>query len=594
MQTCTCPDYAFGSVGAFVMVLARGVLVFMYVFFIFNLMRLLHVGLTCARTGSARSAIKSVWDAARSFCWSHQEDDSVTKRVNDKVSKQRLARAQNLFFVCSWVAPGLACMQLALSIHSGLVTLDPFSSEWKDWQAKLMLTQNSLIPALWVGTITSAVSAFGVRLTPRRIDCFHVSLFLCWITRAYFARDNWTLHVQSWWISLARITTGVLLGNAPFTIQLNILYLLVLAVTVSGGDFAYLVWESSTVLAIAILTWLVESSTLDAVRAAVEAGTSARAEHEMRSLLSQMCEAVLQVGPDFRIKTPSPALDVLLLRGDTRRNLKDTSFLDMVQESDRDRMRTLNLSCNTPSIHVHLVDTNNVPLSVQLFFACCPPDDGCEACHLMGVREISEERVFREPPLSHSLNPAVIGHGTHDGEHSCGQSVSSGGFVSVRLSEGKELGEVGAWVDTNTEDLRVVRHAFGFTSICGPSCTFGSFNMSEAVVNKDAFMTWLQDATNHSLNHDHEHKFESKDFEIVLRYQNRSRASILVKAKCHIDHSMQADDELSGEHPGGDLIYMVFRKLKTKHRKQGWSHSDLRGTDPYLTPSSLKRHIIKV
>jgi len=276
---------------------------------------------------------------------------------------------------------------------------------------------------------------------------------------------------------------------------------------------------------------------------------------------------VVHVGPHFTITRPAPQLEVLLLRRGSCKALQDTCFLDMVRESDQDRMRTLSLLGGSASIHVHLLDSSNMPLSVQLFFSCFPAEEDDDISALIGVREDIEDRVFRAPPeLQCSTAVAQIPLGDNVSDGGATETVSSGDFPPLMNSEGRELGEVSAWINVLTRGLPVLKTSAGFLLIAGPHCGPRPLELLESIVNKESFMLWIQEATNNHFDITcNDSSSCSTTFKVVLRQPTSTETSFGLTAKCMIDFSMEPDEQLVADNPDCDLdhlVYIEFHDLK--------------------------------
>ncbi|CAE8649272.1 unnamed protein product, partial [Polarella glacialis] len=102
----------------------------------------------------------------------------------------------------------------------------------------------------------------------------------------------------------------------------------------------------------------------------VESKTSRNVEATAQSLLSVLCDAVVRLGPDFRITTPSPRLAALLLKSPGPLCLEGKVFTDLVHPEDREciaRQLEVNIGGPVQLLRIRMPDSDGRLLTVQAF-----------------------------------------------------------------------------------------------------------------------------------------------------------------------------------------------------------------------------------
>jgi hypothetical protein len=263
-----------------------------------------------------------------------------------------------------------------------------------------------------------------------------------------------------------------------------------------------------------------------------------------------------------------------------------------------------------------------MPLSVQLFFGCFPADEDEEISYLVGVREDIEDWVSRAPPCGTAVEQINVGKsasstvsGAHLSDSGASSTVSSEEFPPLLSSEGRELGEVAAWINISSLGLPVLQSTAGFLLITGPLCgpstmlrpdmcaTPRTFNLLGSVVDKASFLSWLHDITEQywidrnplGSTISPMRSSLSRTCEVKLRQPTRTETSSGLKATgmgfeatCMVDFSMEPDEQMVVENLGCDLMYIVFVNLKeTRLRKK--QRSRMTGTESRILPRKMSQ-----
>lgn len=187
----------------------------------------------------------------------------------------------------------------------------------------------------------------------------------------------------------------------------------------------FLIMEFAVFTGVLTVTFLVQYWTEGRIRAMLEAEG---ARHGMHKLLNTLCDAVLNLGPELRINTPTPQFLHMLGRhhGDNDDKYEEgTAFATHIaSESDQLRFHefmsssTYRATCclagdcldnvsteadrGLPAVlHVHLQDAKGSHFPVEIFHACLP-DGEHQPGHLLGIRVVGELPLAEAP--THALD----------------------------------------------------------------------------------------------------------------------------------------------------------------------------------------------
>ena len=217
----------------------------------------------------------------------------------------------------------------------------------------------------------------------------------------------------------------------------------------------------------------VEMYTRSMAVAQLSAMSSSQNETTVHGLLNSLCDAVVFLDEALCFLSPSPQLNHLLLRQESR-NVCGTSFPQLLCESDqvpfqqfvqRDRGQG-------QSLHVHLRNHCGSDVAAQLFH-CSFEDLLAQTRHIIGMREEMDSVIWQMPSVS------------------SGQSLSA---EIVSIHSGCEQ-QLAVWVALTSEDLRIDGCTEHFANIGGPIEQGTSF-CAWVQGDRKAFMVWLQDMAN--------------------------------------------------------------------------------------------------
>ncbi|CAE8617557.1 unnamed protein product [Polarella glacialis] len=135
-------------------------------------------------------------------------------------------------------------------------------------------------------------------------------------------------------------------------------------------------------------------------RKKVESRTSRNVEATAQSLLSVLCDAVVRLGPDFRITTPSPQLAALLLKSPGPLCFEGKVFTDLVPWFCFSFARQLESNTGGPVqlLRIRMPDSDGRLLTVQAFHSPFLEMDD-RVGHFLGLIEGSLEDMTSSSPV---------------------------------------------------------------------------------------------------------------------------------------------------------------------------------------------------
>eukprot|EP00930_Biecheleria_cincta_P022292 TRINITY_DN16292_c0_g1_i1.p1 TRINITY_DN16292_c0_g1~~TRINITY_DN16292_c0_g1_i1.p1 ORF type:complete len:565 (+),score=69.38 TRINITY_DN16292_c0_g1_i1:61-1755(+) len=198
--------------------------------------------------------------------------------------------------------------------------------------------------------------------------------------------------------------------------------------------------------------------------ATVEAKSLRQAEFTARSLLTRLCDAVVRLGPNLRLREPSQDLAALLMKEKAPDYFLGDSFVDLVEEDDREfLMQELSSSGNcVRALPVRMRDSCGNSVTMQIFHApFLDPDD--QMAHLLGLCEKSiEEGLAEERPRNRRFEAEIRGASNLE------DAANSSSITPLKIEPCPlEPGLVAAWVDAS--DFAVKACSPAFAAIYGMS-----------------------------------------------------------------------------------------------------------------------------
>eukprot|EP00928_Gymnodinium_smaydae_P098706 TRINITY_DN9240_c0_g2_i1.p1 TRINITY_DN9240_c0_g2~~TRINITY_DN9240_c0_g2_i1.p1 ORF type:complete len:619 (+),score=32.48 TRINITY_DN9240_c0_g2_i1:69-1925(+) len=297
-----------------------------------------------------------------------------------------------------------------------------------------------------------------ISLTTRFYDVFFTIFVIAYVGRLY--ADYRGIHALS--KSLRRLAPAlrplvslsylnfprVTFGNAIISVSDIVFY----SMFVGMFDFEWFLEAFAQLLEFAlilILAYVIEASGRSHVAQSLQAKWSAEGWRAVRSILSVLCDAVVQLGSDLTILDECPQLGHLLLSGiGVSQKLQGGNILRHVVDEDKQRLNDFIarqsefakhlanttsdelMSASVPAapaaLHISLKDSMGTVFRVEVIHAHLPNFD--EDGHLLGVRDLGdftkEECIDGIPACTPSDEPFTQQHQSY-ASSSSGSSVSS-------------------------------------------------------------------------------------------------------------------------------------------------------------------------
>lgn len=351
--------------------------------------------------------------------------------------------------------------------------------------------------------------------------------------------------------ALTRLMLGVIAANTPLTLASNAVMFCLH--TLDAGAHPHVASENApriilteayTACVVCVLCFVLDRRTLAEARAAVNAKMAVASESTVRELLLALCDAEVCLGADLRMSGPSASLAALLL--DRGGNLDGRSFFDLVHAADRERFVAFLArkveDCLAHSLHLHLIDSGGMLVSVQLFHSGFEDFKGA-TWHLLGICE-----------------SAVEGQ-NHFPEHTLHTPCSA--FVPLCSSEGA-TDSIEVWV--NPVNLDIIKCSLGFATIMGGPVARG-VNLVDKIVDGWNLARRIQ-------HHFQENMYSEGGSAIielgeVTFHQAKTRGKSAFMATCVFDYTpkheteghdtVQAQDLTLSERIEGRTVQLIFR-----------------------------------
>jgi len=337
----------------------------------------------------------------------------------------------------------------------------------------------------------------------RLIDALHVIFYVLMMLHWWAFTDSLSLIWKNVTLTVVRVVSGIVFGNAWLVAWLNVLYSVCATVRVVTSDTLLqhaskiLGFEFFVCLAICGVSVMHELALHMESLSHAQATASSRQERMAQQLLSLLCDAVVQLDGTLRVSRPSPALEALLLQ-QTAQGYCGTHFDQLLSVRDRDRFREFISGSDgrAQGIHLHLLDSTGAEVAVQLLHT--PSEDLFgQMYHLVGIREDSDsDRLLRQPPPA-TVDQIAPGSLLQHNRDVGGSESSSRSDELVRLSSQSSTrnSECVACIDALSGNLRFLECSPSFTAIGGPILLNDGL-LDWVVGEKETFVAWVQRGVN--------------------------------------------------------------------------------------------------
>jgi len=256
--------------------------------------------------------------------------------------------------------------------------------------------------------------------------------------------------------------------------------------------------------------YVVHLCVLQRLRAELESVASASEASGVRRLLSVLCDAQVQLGPDLCILGAGRNLGQLLTMSygsHAARSLDGVAFSNYLVEADQPRFETFinysmslaedwcsGLAVPSPaaSLQVHMHDSAGVPFEAELFHTYLHDLKG-QPAHFIGICEGS--RRDHAVDAQNDIPPSRLTWPLSRSRSSSKSSSSSSSKQSVALPYPESI-EVGFAALSEKLDVSSYSYCFSFSKSSG----LPSLKKALPKDKRAMFLKWLQDAVNRGLN----------------------------------------------------------------------------------------------
>jgi len=262
---------------------------------------------------------------------------------------------------------------------------------------------------------------------------------------------------------LSRVVLAFVVGNVPLTVALNVMHCVamfarVLTSSLAGDLNDFMVLEVFCVFVTIGSAVLFESMFRNQMRATLEGSLATESQRTVTELLSLVCDAVVTLNDDLRIKEPSPALSALLLRNTTQ-GLCGVEFQELICDDHDNEFEAYMAQCSQAQcLHARLRDANGTRVQVQLFHRRLRGLGG-NISHVLGIREEGDRDHARQQPdvLFDTSPPPTLE-----------RQISPGSALSLSSGSSDDLDEIAFTVDAATPRLTLLECTPSFTALIGP------------------------------------------------------------------------------------------------------------------------------
>eukprot|EP00929_Paragymnodinium_shiwhaense_P076231 TRINITY_DN39151_c0_g1_i1.p1 TRINITY_DN39151_c0_g1~~TRINITY_DN39151_c0_g1_i1.p1 ORF type:complete len:630 (-),score=106.02 TRINITY_DN39151_c0_g1_i1:120-2009(-) len=460
---------------------------------------------------------------------SGKEASPFERKVRALVAEARVQRGRN---ACKFfVHLGAACSA------GTLVTFQYYDlGTWLQLErAHWELHQSNLIQMTICFFMSTVAWLFPLHINGAYLNVFHGVIYMRLIWQVSTCASVYELIALEHTTGGIRFLAALGLGMPSFTLLLNLplSFLKILSFETlywSGSDadreFIYSIWgdgrsygfhEAFPLLCAVGVAVIVDMWNYAAVRASLQAQMSSTGEKTVKSILVVLCDAVVTVDENLEFNSAATEIAQFLLRQPPNNSYQGVSFLELVEENDRDHIQQQISSSlighgTTLSLSARLLDGNGDLLSVQMYCTCFMDVDDCRA-YVIGILELkdgtgSKTRMDTFPLQDASPTAGARGSGALH-MHISSREADRDSFVSMDsmgeaiVSLVNDEGEVEIWVDLADENMPIVDASYSVRALTGPeSCIGASFldwlRPSEAafIVNRisDEFVSFVSNS----------------------------------------------------------------------------------------------------
>eukprot|EP00929_Paragymnodinium_shiwhaense_P030869 TRINITY_DN17412_c0_g1_i3.p1 TRINITY_DN17412_c0_g1~~TRINITY_DN17412_c0_g1_i3.p1 ORF type:complete len:598 (+),score=69.32 TRINITY_DN17412_c0_g1_i3:154-1947(+) len=452
---------------------------------------------------SATSALRTVLQRVRDYCSASRKNDAAFERkVRHLAEEARLKWARHLMRALVHVT---AAASLSLFVFSDYLDLPRFKdTELARWE----LHQGILVSVCLYFSIAMYGWLVPDRTTVLALHVFHVLVVgrvCCQFWMADSVYQVLGLGLRS---TGERLGAALVLGTPTMTFCLNGACALVQAWKFSSLFADLSMVEQDIVLSVSgdlqtvvlrqvllcgsawCFTLVIERVNYAVVRANLQARTSSTSAETVKSILAVLCDAVVAVDANLFFNAPNTQLMQFLLRRPLQSNREGASLLDVLEASDRDRVRQQITTSfighgTTLSLAAKLIDGNDSAVKVQMYCTCFIDINDCRA-YVIGILEVKDpdhldargdtlalDDLAEIPEDASVTPPGTRGsgelHAASEFDRVSLRSASlSNESVVVPVATNSEDFEI--WVDIADDRIPVLEASGAMTHLAGPVC----------------------------------------------------------------------------------------------------------------------------
>mmetsp|Transcript_10549 Transcript_10549/g.23749 ORF Transcript_10549/g.23749 Transcript_10549/m.23749 type:complete len:605 (+) Transcript_10549:74-1888(+) len=279
------------------------------------------------------------------------------------------------------------------------------------------------------------------------------------------------------------------------------------------------------------MSFLLKTLIEEEVLTAFAAWSARSSESTIQALLSAMCDAVVHLDPDLKIREHAPKLASLLVRSSCNGSLKGRTITSLMRDEDADRFRRhLRLSGETQqemgysiseassnqppgianSLQVTFKDSQAFDVTVQVFTTSFVNICGVLG-HMAVICQLSEGENLRgstgsgsadtfgfiSGPL-HPFRPVRTERRLHTISLDSGFSAVPGGLELPMANPHAELPKVSVTFDAFADAFRIISCSASFNFLSG--LAIEGLNLLDWMTQKSDFSMWVQEQVNAWLN----------------------------------------------------------------------------------------------
>jgi len=394
------------------------------------------------------------------FEWKVRELEILGRVKVVKPLVQLAVCGQAFFFIWDFLAEQR--WRLVAQSWSGLPSEAEVSRNMALWAAGIF---QLLVPVLYNRAFDSGLmsSGDGILFCLRLIAT--AGVVRLWFESLWIDESDY----PSWLASRTpyRLATGVMVGEINTATFLNVSFW---AVCLRRSSAPY---QNRTEVAMYLCTItmirVVRQAREADIRSMLEAKALRRVEVAADGLLSRLCDAVVHLGEDLRIKQPSPQLATLLLRP-TGKGLEGTPISDLsASPAEAERLMSFirrGVREGAGTLHTSFRDSCASVVKVQLYhIQGCDADD--HIFHVVGVCEDMES--FRVPPEASATAAFQLGLNRFRVAPSVQESASTlqGSSLPSSGTSVQQSGEVTVCFRPMDDGYPIEWCSEGFARLCG-------------------------------------------------------------------------------------------------------------------------------